>query len=163
MAFLLFLLVLIVVGVVLLRRRSQSSSAGAGGPVPPPGWVSSLADQGRELLAPLYPSKPLSRRALPRRLLRAAESTVTLGVSGVVLVPTRIRIAVNPADLEPFNDALEWLRARPPSTRTWPAPARVPVPVPVPQERPPPVPVPVRPRARSPGGRPSSAPSANRA
>jgi hypothetical protein len=110
MAFLLFLLVLIVVGVVLWRRRSQASSAGGGGPVPPPGWVSTLADQGRELLAPLYPSKPLSRRALPRRLLRAAESTVTVGVSGVVLVPTRIRIAVHPADLEPFDDALEWLR-----------------------------------------------------
>lgn len=110
MAFLFLLLVLIVVGVVLWRRRAEASAGGRGGPAQPPGWGASLVDQGRDLLAPLFPSKPLPRRALPRRLLRAAEQTVTVGVSGVVLVPTRIRIAVNPADLEPFNDALEWLR-----------------------------------------------------
>jgi hypothetical protein len=109
MAFLFFLVVLIVVGVVVWRRRAEAST-GSGGPAQPPGWGASLVDQGRDLLAPLFPSKPLPRRALPRRLLRAAEQTVTVGVSGVVLVPTRIRIAVNPADLEPFNDALEWLR-----------------------------------------------------
>jgi FHA domain/Protein of unknown function (DUF3662) len=103
MAFVLFLLVLVVVGVVVWRRRAE-------GPAKPAGLVPSLVDQGRDLLAPLYPSRPLNRRTLPRRLLRAAEQTVTIGVSGTVLVPSRIEISVNPEDLEPFTDALEWLR-----------------------------------------------------
>jgi hypothetical protein len=105
MAFVLFVLVLVVVGVVVWRRRTPAS-----GPAKPSSLVSDLVDQGRDLLAPLYPSRPLSRRALPRRLLRAAEQTVTIGVSGTVLVPSRIRISVNPDDLEPFTEAMEWLR-----------------------------------------------------
>ena len=104
MAFVLFVLVLVAVGVVVWRRRTQE------GPAKPTGLLSNLVDQGRDLLAPLYPSRPLSRRALPRRLLRAAEQTVTIGVSGTVLVPSRITISVNPDDLEPFTDAMEWLR-----------------------------------------------------
>jgi hypothetical protein len=104
MAFVLFVLVLAVIGVVVWRRRSAES------PAKPSGFLSDLVDQGRDLLAPLFPSRPLSRRALPRRLLRAAEQTVTIGVSGTVLVPNRIRISVNPEDLEPFTEALEWLR-----------------------------------------------------
>jgi predicted component of type VI protein secretion system len=103
MAFVLFVLVLVAVGVVVWRRRAD-------GPTKPAGLVPSLVDQGRDLLAPLFPSRPLNRRTLPRRLLRAAEQTVTIGVSGTVLVPSRIEISVNPEDLEPFTDALEWLR-----------------------------------------------------
>jgi FHA domain/Protein of unknown function (DUF3662) len=101
---LVFLLVVVAVGVVVWRRRQERSR------VVPSGTLASLVDYGRDALAPLYPSRPLSRRALPRRLLRAAEQTVTVGVSGMVLVPTRIEITVNPADLEPFTGAMEWLR-----------------------------------------------------
>ena len=104
MAFVLFVLVLVAIGVVVWRRRTPE------GPAKPGGLLPSLLDQGRDLLAPLFPSRPLSRRALPRRLLRAAEQTVTIGVSGTVLVPSRITISVNPEDLEPFTDAIEWLR-----------------------------------------------------
>ena len=103
MAFVLFVLVLVAVGVVVWRRRAD-------GPTKPAGLVPSLVDQGRDLLAPLFPSRPLNRRTLPRRLLRAAEQTVTIGVSGTVLVPSRIEISVNPEDLEPFTEAMEWLR-----------------------------------------------------
>lgn len=98
------LVVVVGVGFVLWRKSTQRRATA------PPGPLTNLADQGLDLLAQFYPSRPLSRRALPRRLLRAAEHTVTVGVSGVVLVPTRIRIAVNPADLEPFTEAMEWLR-----------------------------------------------------
>jgi hypothetical protein len=104
MVFVLFVLVLVAVGVLVWRRRTLD------GPVKPGGPLGGLVDQGRALLAPLYPSRPLSRRALPRRLLRAAEQTVTIGVSGTVLVPGRIRISVNPDDIEPFTEAMEWLR-----------------------------------------------------
>ena len=104
MAVVALLLVVSSIALVVWWRRSRQS------PTPPAGLLATLVDQGRDLLAPLYPSKPLSRRALPRRLLRAAEQTITIGVSGMVLVPTRIRIAVNPQDLEPFTDAMEWLR-----------------------------------------------------
>ena len=97
---------LVVVGIALwVWRQSAQQRATA-----PPGPLTNLVDQGLDLLAQFYPSRPLSRRALPRRLLRAAEHTVTVGVSGVVLVPTRIRIAVNPDDLEPFTEAMEWLQ-----------------------------------------------------
>jgi hypothetical protein len=98
------LLLVVGVGVVVWRHREQRRQTAV------PGQLASFVDWGRDLIAPLYPSSPLSRRALPRRLLRAAEQTVTVGVSGVVVVPTRIRIAVNPADIEPFTDAMEWLR-----------------------------------------------------
>jgi hypothetical protein len=104
MAFVLFVLVLVAIGLAVWRQRRAAGSAR------PAGLGATLVDQGRDLLAPLYPSKPLSRRALPRRLLRAAEQTVTIGVSGTVLVPSRIEIAVNPDDIAPFTDALEWLR-----------------------------------------------------
>jgi len=57
----------------------------------------------------LRPARPLPRRVLPRRLLRLAAQTVTVGVSGTVLVPTRIEISVHPGDLESFEDALDWL------------------------------------------------------
>lgn len=57
----------------------------------------------------LRPARPLPRRVLPRRLLRLAAQTVTVGVSGTVLVPTRIEISVHPGDLESFGDALDWL------------------------------------------------------
>lgn len=68
-----------------------------------------LGDRVRDQVGTFFPARPLSRRALPRRLLRAAEQTITIGVSGTVLVPTRIELTVNPADLEPFTDATEWL------------------------------------------------------
>jgi hypothetical protein len=73
------------------------------------GALEGLTDRVKDSLAILYPSRPLSRRALPRRLLRAATRTVTVGVSGTALLPTQIEIAVNPGDLEPFADALDWL------------------------------------------------------
>jgi FHA domain-containing protein len=103
MVVVILLLVAVGVGWLVWRRRSEGKPAA-------PSPLAGVVDQGRDLLAPFFPSKPLSRRALPRRLLRAAEGTVTVGVSGTVLVPTRIRIAVNPEDLEPFDDALSWLQ-----------------------------------------------------
>ena len=66
-------------------------------------------DQAREALGRLFPSRPLSPRTLPTRLLRAATQTVTVGVSGSILLPTRIEISVNPADLEPLEGAIDWL------------------------------------------------------
>ncbi|HMG45824.1 MAG TPA: FhaA domain-containing protein [Acidimicrobiales bacterium] len=63
----------------------------------------------RDVLGRIYPSRPLSPRTLPRRLLRAASQTVTVGVSGSILLPTRIEISVNPADLEPLEGAIDWL------------------------------------------------------
>jgi hypothetical protein len=104
MALVVFVLVVATIGVIVWRKRTRE------GPTKPGGLVADLVDQGRDLMAPLFPAKPMSRRALPKRLLRAAEQTVTIGVSGTVLVPTRIRISVNPEDLEPFTEALEWLR-----------------------------------------------------
>jgi hypothetical protein len=68
-----------------------------------------VTDQVREVLARFYPAQPLSRKALPKRLLRAAANTVTVGVTGTVLLPTRIVISVHPDDLEPFADAVDWL------------------------------------------------------
>lgn len=74
------------------------------------GRLGDVIDRARDLVAGMYPSRPISRRALPRRLLRAAERTVTVGVSGTILVPTRIHIEVNPGDLDAFTDAIEWLQ-----------------------------------------------------
>jgi hypothetical protein len=73
------------------------------------GALEGITDRVKDGLAVLYPARPLSRRALPRRLLRAATRTVTVGVSGTALLPTQIEIVVNPGDLEPFADALDWL------------------------------------------------------
>lgn len=92
-----FLLLLVLVGaiVVWLWRTRR---------------LGDLVERTRDAAAPLFPARPISRRALPRRLLRAAEHTVTIGVSGTVLVPSRIDITAHPDDLEPFTDALEWLQ-----------------------------------------------------
>ncbi|MGH9209611.1 MAG: FhaA domain-containing protein [Acidimicrobiales bacterium] len=73
------------------------------------GAADGARDWAKDTLATLYPSRPSSRRLLPRRLLRAAEQTLTVGVSGTVLVPTDIEIRVNPADVEPFAEATDWL------------------------------------------------------
>ena len=73
------------------------------------GGLDGVVEKGRGLATKLTPSRPMPRRVLPRRLLKIAEQTVTVGVSGTVLLPTRIEISVNPADLEPFDDALDWL------------------------------------------------------
>lgn len=75
-------------------------------------WTGALHDTGdrlKESVAKLYPSQPSSGRVLPRKLLRSAERTVTIGVSGIALVPTRIEIRVNPDDLAPFAQATDWL------------------------------------------------------
>lgn len=73
------------------------------------GALDSLTGMLRDAVAKLYPSRPSTRRALPRRLLRAAERTVTVGVSGTALVPTRIEIRAHPEDLQAFTDAMDWL------------------------------------------------------
>lgn len=83
--------------------------AGAAGWLWWSGALDGLGDRVRDGLAVFYPTRPLSRRALPRKLLRAAARTVSVGVSGTALLPTRIEIAVNPADVEPFAQALDWL------------------------------------------------------
>jgi hypothetical protein len=69
-----------------------------------------VADKGRDARAQLFPARPIPRKALPQRLLKVAEGTRTIGVSGTVLLPTRIEIAINPEDIEPFADATDWLR-----------------------------------------------------
>lgn len=68
-------------------------------------WTETL----REQLAKVYPARPLSARALPRKLLRAAERTLSVGVSGAILVPSHIEIRVHPDDLAAFGDAVDWL------------------------------------------------------
>lgn len=68
-------------------------------------WTETL----REQLAKVYPARPLSARALPRKLLRAAERTRSIGVSGATLVPSQIEIRVHPDDLAAFGEALDWL------------------------------------------------------
>jgi len=74
------------------------------------GRLGDVANLGRDTKAQLFPTRPISRKALPRRLLREAENTKTIGVSGNVLLPTRIEIAVNPEDIAPFEDATDWLQ-----------------------------------------------------
>lgn len=73
------------------------------------GATEGLGDRLREVTANLYPHQPIPRRMLPRRLLRSAEGTVTIGVSGTALVPSRIEIKVHPDDLGSFAEATEWL------------------------------------------------------
>ncbi|HEY8545211.1 MAG TPA: FhaA domain-containing protein [Acidimicrobiales bacterium] len=87
-------LVLLLAGVVAYAWHRQT------------GAFDVVVEQARNLLRP---ARPLPRRVLPRRLLREAANTVTVGVSGTVLVPTRIEISVHPGDLESFEDALDWL------------------------------------------------------
>lgn len=67
-----------------------------------------LTDQVREGLGRLYPARPLSPRQLPKRMLRAAAQTVTVGVSGAVVLPTRIVISVHPDELAQIGDLADW-------------------------------------------------------
>jgi hypothetical protein len=73
------------------------------------GALPGIVDRAREMLAQIYPSRPLSPRTLPKRMLRAAEQTVTVGVTRQVILPTRIVISVHPDELEPIEELVDWL------------------------------------------------------
>lgn len=91
-----FLLVLVLVAGVLFWLQRTGALPG-------------LVDRVRETTAQLYPARPLSPRTLPKRMLRAAEQTVTIGVTRQVILPTRIVISIHPDELEPIEELKDWL------------------------------------------------------
>lgn len=70
-----------------------------------------VANAIREAVESLVPRRRISTRRLPRRLLACVDRTLSVGVSGRILLPSDIVIRVNSADIEPFRDALARLEA----------------------------------------------------